>query len=110
MPVRLTERDPFRASVPPPASPPRLLQIFESGNVAQNDGANDVGGFLSIVAGAPGSAPSRSGLAIGLWRPIEAEGVRVPSRHGLDTTVGARVGFQRANERMLRGMISKRAA
>ena len=90
--------------------PYRGVQIFESGNVAAADGSNDVGGFLSIVAGAPGSAPSRSGLAIGMWRPMEAEGVRVPSRHGLDTTVGARVGFARANERMLRGMISKRAA
>jgi len=91
-------------------APYRGVHIFESSNVAQADGSNDVGGFLSIVVGAPGAAPTRSGLAIGVWHGVMAEGIRDPSRFGLDVVVSARVGFQRSNERMLRGMISKRAA
>lgn len=86
------------------------VHIFESANVAQNDGANDVGGFVSIRAGAAGATPARSGLALGVWKGVGAEGVRVPSKFGLDTTISARVGFQRASERMVRGLISKRAA
>lgn len=86
------------------------VHIFESSNVAQNDGSNDVGGFLAISAGAPGSSPARSGFALGVWRGLEARGLYTPHRHGVDTTVSARVGFARASERMVRGLISKRAA
>lgn len=86
------------------------VNIFESSNVAAADGANDVGGFLAITAGAPGSSPTRSGFALGVWRGIEARGLYRPERHGVDTTVSARVGFARASERMVRGLISKRAA
>ena len=67
-------------------------------------------GFVSIIAGQPGAAPSRSGFAIGVWHGVEAEGIRVPSRFGLDVTCSARVGVARSVERMVRGMISKRAA
>lgn len=86
------------------------VNIFESANVAAADASNDVGGFLAIMAGAPGSSPVRSGLALGVWRGIEAKGLYMPSRHGLDTTVSARVGFTRASERMIRALVSKRAA
>jgi enhancing lycopene biosynthesis protein 2 len=88
----------------------RGVAIFESSNVAAADGANDVGGFLSIIAGQPGAAPTRSGLALGVWHGIKAEGLRAPHRFGLDVTVAARVGVGRSNERMIRGVISKRAA
>lgn len=82
------------------------VAMFESGNAAAADASNNVGGFVSIVAGQPGSAPTRSGLALAVWTGIGAEGVRVPSRHGYDVTASARVGFTRASERMVRGLIS----
>lgn len=82
------------------------VHMFESGNTAANDGANNVGGFVSIVVGQPGNPPARSGLALAVWRGIEARGIDTPHRHGIDTTTSARVGFARANERMVRGVIS----
>lgn len=88
----------------------RGVFVFESSNVAAADGSNDVGGFVSVVAGAPGASPSRSGLAIGVWHGIQAEEDRQAKRFGTDVVVAARVGFSRSNERFLRGMISKRAA
>jgi len=90
--------------------PYRGVQIFESSNVAAADGSNDVGGFVSVVAGSPGATPSRSGLAIGVWHGVQAEEDRQAKRFGTDVVVAARVGFSRSNERFLRGMISKRAA
>lgn len=88
----------------------RGVAIFESSNVAAADASNDVGGFVSIVAGAPRMPPQRSGLAIGVWKGIYANGRDIPERFGFDAVVAARVGFQRSNERFLRAMISKRAA
>jgi hypothetical protein len=86
----------------------RGVAIFESSNVAEADGANDVGGFISIVPGPNG--PTRSGLAIGVWHGVQARGKYEPERFGEDVVVAARVGFSRSVERMVRGMISKRAA
>lgn len=86
----------------------RGVAIFESSNVAEADGSNDVGGFLSIVPGPNG--PVRSGLAIGVWSGVQARGKYEPERFGEDVVVAARVGFSRSVERMVRGMISKRAA
>lgn len=82
------------------------IHMFESANVAANDADNDVGGFVALSAGQPGSAPVRSGLALAVWRGIEARGLYTPHRHGFDTTVSARVGFSRTVERCVRGLIS----
>lgn len=85
------------------------VHFFESGNVASNDADNDVGGFI-FVQGTPGSAPTRSGLVLGVWHGVQAMGLYTPHRHGIDTTVSARVGFQRSAEYLVRGLISKKAA
>jgi len=82
------------------------IHMFESANVAANDSDNDVGGFVAFTAGQPGSAPVRSGLALAVWRGIEARGLYTPHRHGVDTTTSARVGFTRTAERLVRGLIS----
>lgn len=86
------------------------VQIFESSNVASNDADNDVGGFTTVVSSGPGAPPSLSGLGLGIWQPIQAEGQRLPKRHGIETTVSARVGFVRTAEYLVRGLISKKAA
>ncbi len=82
------------------------VHMFESANVAANDADNDVGGFVALSAGQPGSAPARSGLALAVWRGIESRGLYTPHRHGIDTTTSARVGFSRTAERLVRGLVS----
>lgn len=84
--------------------------IFESSNVSEYDASNDAGGFVQVVSSAPGSPPSMSGLSMGLWSPIQAAGLYTPHRHGIDTTVSARCGFQRTAEHLVRAFISKKAA
>lgn len=82
------------------------IHMFESANVAANDADNDVGGFVALSAGQPGSPPVRSGLVLAVWRGIESRGLYTPHRHGIDTTTSARVGFSRSVERCVRGLIS----
>lgn len=86
------------------------VHIFESANVPEADASNDVGGFVAVTSSGPTSPPSLSGFALGIWQPIQIEDIRAPSRHGLDTTVSARVGFVRAAEYLVRAVISKKAA
>lgn len=86
------------------------VQIFESSNVASNDADNDIGGWTTVVSSGPGAPPTMSGLGLGIWQPIQAEGQRLPKRHGIETTVSARVGFSRMAEYLVRGLISKKAA
>lgn len=86
------------------------VQIFESSNVPEADADNDVGGFIAVQGSTAGSPPSMSGFVLGIWQPIQAEGQRLPKRHGIETTVSARVGFKIAAEYLVRGLISKKAA
>lgn len=80
------------------------VHIFESPNVSEYDASNDAGGFVLVR---PGSV---SGLSIGVWSGIQAEGLYLPYKHGFDTTVSARCGFQRTAEHKVRAFISKKAA
>lgn len=84
------------------------IHIYESSNVSENDGANDVGGFVAVTPG--GESAALSGLGLAIWHPIQAPGVYVPSRKGYDVTCSARVGYQRVAEHLVRGFISKKAA
>lgn len=82
------------------------VHMFESPNAAANDADNDVGGFVALSAGQPGATPVRSGLVLAVWSGIVSRGLYTPHRHGIDTTTSARVGFARAAERLVRGVIS----
>lgn len=86
------------------------VHIFESANVSEFDASNDAGGFTLVRTAGPGSPPAMSGLSMGVWRPLMAAGLYTPHRHGLDTTVSARCGFQRTAEHLVRAFISKKAA
>ncbi len=86
------------------------VHVFESPNVSEYDASNDAGGFCLVRAAAPGSPPAMSGLSMGVWSPIHAAGLYTPHRHGIDTTVSSRCGFQRTAEHMVRAFISKKAA
>lgn len=86
------------------------VHVFESPNVSEYDASNDAGGFVLVRSAGPGSPPEMSGLSMGVWSPIRAAGLYTPHRHGIDTTVSARCGFQRTAEHMVRAFISKKAA
>lgn len=86
------------------------VHIFESPNVSEYDASNDAGGFVIVRSSGPGAPPAMSGLSMGVWSPLKAAGLYTPHRHGIDTTVSARCGFQRTAEHLVRAFISKKAA
>lgn len=95
------------------------VAIVESGNVAESDASNDVGGFLGVMgsmspATTPGEPDSAnvefSGFGMGVWQPAQVETSRNSRKHCFEATVSARLGFKRIAEFMIRAVVSKKAA